>query len=127
MPDAPLLLLLAIAAGAFALGVGAGAWLRRDARKLQVRIEELERQLTDAHGQLDAQQEAVRKHFEGPSERFRDLTEQYSALYTHLSEGARELCPERTPAIGQGSGALLGLREGEPEAEPVSPPEPREP
>ena len=44
----------------------------------------------------------MEKHFERTSELFRDLTEQYTALYAHLAEGARELCAEGGPALGRG-------------------------
>ena len=36
------------------------------------------------------------------SDRFQDLTQQYTALYGHLAEGARELCSTQVPALASG-------------------------
>ena len=44
------------------------------------------------------------KHFSGTSDLFRDLTHQYTTLYAHLAEGARELCPDQVPSLGHGMG-----------------------
>jgi uncharacterized membrane-anchored protein YhcB (DUF1043 family) len=46
----------------------------------------------------------VADHFAGTSERLRDLTLQYRAIYSHLAEGAGELCPEGFQKLEGGLG-----------------------
>lgn len=46
----------------------------------------------------------VADHFVGTSERLRDLTVQYRAIYSHLAEGAGELCPEGFQKLEGGLG-----------------------
>ncbi len=90
----------------FAAGLAAGAWLSRADRGPRARVAELETRVEQLGGRLQAEREAVAKHFDQTSELFRDLTRNYTALYAHLAEGARDLCPDRTPEIGRGSGEL---------------------
>ena len=69
---------------------------------------ELERDLETARSEFHGYRDRVEKHFGQTSDLFRDLTARYTALYTHLAEGARDLCPERVPELGRGfEGALL--------------------
>ena len=95
-------------------GVGAGRVLRHLDQSARVRAERLERELEETRGRFEAHREQVQKHFDQTSDLFRDLTQQYTALYAHLAEGARELCPERVPALGRGDagGLLLGADSG---------------
>jgi uncharacterized membrane-anchored protein YhcB (DUF1043 family) len=61
----------------------------------------------------------VADHFVGTSERLRELTFQYRAIYNHLAEGAVELCPEGFEKLegGLGLDALPAESEApEPEA-----------
>lgn len=46
----------------------------------------------------------VTDHFVGTSERLRELTFQYRAIYNHLAEGAGELCPEGFQKLDGGLG-----------------------
>jgi uncharacterized membrane-anchored protein YhcB (DUF1043 family) len=46
----------------------------------------------------------VSDHFVGTSERLRELTFQYRAIYNHLAEGAGELCPEGFQKLEGGLG-----------------------
>ena len=86
----------------FLAGLGVGFALRRGDATLRRRIQDLEREVAEAEGRYSAQQAQVEKHFEKTSDLFRDLTENYTALYGHLAEGARTLCPEGGPALGRG-------------------------
>ena len=99
--DTTLLAQLGVGLALFAGGLGAGLALRRRGDP-KARVLELEGELNEARQQLDTYRAQVEKHFERTSDLFRDLTDQYSALYGHLSEGARALCPEGGPAIGLG-------------------------
>lgn len=120
---------LLVLVGMFLIGLGSGVFLRRggvrtaraEAERLaaelgQVRGElaDAEAQLRAARGELESQRAAVAKHFERTSDLFRDLTHQYTALYAHLAEGARELCPDRRIPLGGGfGGPLIGAGPGE--------------
>ena len=90
----------------FAAGLGLGVWLRRPNAKTRGRIASLETELLDARAQLESQRAGVAKHFERTGELFRDLTGQYTALYAHLAEGARELCPDPNELLGRGFAEL---------------------
>ncbi len=96
----------------FAAGLAAGAWLNRSHRAARERIAELETQAEQLEARLLGEREAVAKHFDRTSDLFRDLTRDHTALYAHLAEGARDLCPERTPEIGRGLAELPGLTAG---------------
>ncbi len=108
--------------GIFLIGLGTGVFLRRSGvRSARAEAERLgqdldntrtqlvaaEEKLRAAQGELEAQRGAVAKHFERTSELFRDLTRQYTALYAHLAEGARELCPGQRIPLGSGFGEPL--------------------
>lgn len=85
-----------------ALGVLGGVFLGERHGTKASRIRELERELESERQQRTAYSDSVGKHFDGTSDLFRDLTRQYATLYAHLSEGARELCPDQVPEIGRG-------------------------
>ncbi len=93
---------IGIGAVAFLLGLGAGTLLRRPDRRLKARLEELQGELQESRREYDQHRARVEKHFERTSELFRDTTEQYTALYSHLAQGARDLCPGGGPALGRG-------------------------
>ncbi|MBW2281345.1 MAG: DUF1043 family protein [Deltaproteobacteria bacterium] len=98
---------IAAAVVMFLAGMCAGAWLRRPDRGARARVVELERDLEQLASRLHSERESVTKHFDRTSDLFRDLTREYTTLYAHLAEGARELCPQRTPEIGRGLGGDL--------------------
>ena len=61
----------------------------------------------------------VADHFVGTSERLRELTLQYRAVYSHLAEGAGELCPEGFQKLEGGLGLDALPEEAEaPESDP---------
>lgn len=96
----------------FAAGLAAGAWLSRADRGVRQRVVELEAECERLAARLQSERDAVAKHFDRTSDLFRDLTRDYTALYAHLAEGARDLCPDRVPEIGRGGGELPGLGAG---------------
>jgi uncharacterized membrane-anchored protein YhcB (DUF1043 family) len=108
--------------GVFLIGLGAGIFLRRggirtaraEAERLsadlgltRAQLAAAEETLREARHELESQRSAVAKHFERTSDLFRDLTRQYTALYAHLAEGARELCPDQRIAIASGFGEAV--------------------
>jgi uncharacterized membrane-anchored protein YhcB (DUF1043 family) len=66
------------------------------------RLRRLEQELREERERSAGYRESVAKHFGATSDLFRDLTRQYTGLYAHLAEGARELCPDRIPELGHG-------------------------
>jgi hypothetical protein len=93
---------LGLGVALFLAGLGVGFVLRRGDASLRSRIQVLESEVAEAERRYSDQQARVEKHFEKTSDLFRDLTEHYTALYGHLAEGARTLCPEGGPALGKG-------------------------
>ena len=88
--------------GALLLAGGAVVGWLLGRRSRGVRALALQAELEQARERLASYQDQVEKHFGQTSELFGDLTRQYSAVWDHLAEGARELCSERSPAIGRG-------------------------
>jgi uncharacterized membrane-anchored protein YhcB (DUF1043 family) len=106
----------------FLAGLGAGLVLRRGDAATKRRLQQLEDELAEARRLADAQQASVEKHFEKTSDLFRDLTENYTALYSHLADGARTLCPEGGPALGRGlNNPLLEVEAGLATEAPAAP------
>jgi uncharacterized membrane-anchored protein YhcB (DUF1043 family) len=96
----------------FAVGLALGAVIvgvvkRRSGGAARERAKQLAGELDEARQQLETQRTEIAKHFEETSALFRDLTEQYTRLYTHLSEGAREFGAAEVPALGRGLGEPL--------------------
>jgi len=103
--------------GTFLIGLGSGVFLRRggirsaraeaerlgrDLGETRTQLAGAEEELQVARRELEQQRAAVAKHFERTSDLFRDLTRQYTELYSHLAEGARELCPDQRIPLGVG-------------------------
>ncbi len=108
--NAELMPVLQVAVALMILGVGLVAGIgvhRQRNRALRARVAELERDLETSRFEFHGYRDRVEKHFGQTSDLFRDLTVQYTALYAHLAEGARELCPERVPELGRGFEAAL--------------------
>jgi uncharacterized protein len=111
-------------------GIASGILIGR--RGESSRRQALEDELAKERAERTRYEDAVALHFGKTSDLFRELTTQYSALYTHLAEGARDLCADRLPTLGQGFNdpTLLPARETTattttPAAEePVEPPVP---
>ncbi len=108
---------------AFGLGLALGAVAvgllqRRSGGEARERAERLAVELDETRQELETRRAEVARHFEETSGLFRDLTEQYTRLYAHLSEGAREFCPEEVPVLGRGlDGPLLGASDDSEAAE----------
>lgn len=96
-------------------------------RELQAEVDALVEQGERAQAEraaLETELDTVRKesgdyrkqvveHFYGTSEQLRSLTLQYRAVFDHLAEGARELCPESFAALQEGlQPAALDARAG---------------
>jgi uncharacterized membrane-anchored protein YhcB (DUF1043 family) len=103
-------ILLAGVAVGFLLGRRTSA-ARAQARQLEEELEELQKEQERARAEIQAGREElegyrakVADHFAGTSERLRDLTLQYRAVYNHLAEGAGELCPEGFEKLDGGLG-----------------------
>ncbi len=117
-------ILLAFSVGLALGAVTLGLLRRRSGGAAREREEQLGIELDEAREELEAQRAEVAKHFEETSDLFRDLTEQYTRLYAHLSEGAREFCPEEVTALGRGFGGPLlgGSGDSDRAEEPPAPP-----
>jgi uncharacterized membrane-anchored protein YhcB (DUF1043 family) len=97
-----------------ALGYGLGlrfSVARARARQLEGQLEDLQKEHERAQAEIQAGRDELERyrgkvadHFAGTSERLRELTLQYRAIYTHLSEGAGELCPEGFEKLEGGLG-----------------------
>ena len=89
--------------------------LERAQAEIQTGKEELER-TREGH---ESYRGKVADHFVGTSERLRELTFQYRAIYNHLAEGAGELCPEGFQKLDGGLGLDALPEESEaPESDP---------
>lgn len=93
---------IAIAAGLLVGGVLLGLVLARGGAGARARARRLEKELHQAQEHLASYQDQVAKHFVQTSDLFGDLTRQYTAVWDHLAEGARDLCAERASALGRG-------------------------
>jgi uncharacterized membrane-anchored protein YhcB (DUF1043 family) len=104
----------------YLLGRASGAQRRRvrelekDLRLATVRLEGAAEELKRSEQQLEDYRNQVVAHFAGTGEKLRDLTLQYRAVWEHLSEGARALCPEGALRLPGGLEALaLGTKAAE--------------
>jgi uncharacterized membrane-anchored protein YhcB (DUF1043 family) len=93
---------IAIASGLLVGGVLLGLILARGGKGARARARRLEKELRQAQELLASYQDQVAKHFVQSSDLFEDLTRQYTAVWDHLAQGARDLCAERVAALGRG-------------------------
>jgi uncharacterized membrane-anchored protein YhcB (DUF1043 family) len=98
---------IAIGGGLFVAGLIVGLLAGRAGDRTRSRLREVEAELDQEREQSAAYRDAVGKHFDQTSDLFRDLTHQYTSLYAHLAEGARDLCGDRMPALARGFGEPL--------------------
>ncbi len=103
---------IAIGGGLFVAGLIFGLVAGRLGDRTRARLRDVEQALNEEREQSATYRDAVGKHFDQTSDLFRDLTHQYTSLYAHLAEGARELCADRLPALGRGFGEPLLQAEG---------------
>jgi len=112
---------------ALAAGLLIGALLvhlihRRSSGINRDRAEQLALEVEETRAELEANRDDVSRHFEQTSELFHDLTQQYSRLYSHLAEGAREFSNGGISELGRGfQNPLLGEKGGA-EAPSLEPP-----
>ena len=78
--------------------------LRTDHERARAEIREGRDELQRTREGLESYRGKVTDHFVGTSERLRELTFQYRAIYNHLAEGAGELCPEGFQKLDGGLG-----------------------
>jgi uncharacterized membrane-anchored protein YhcB (DUF1043 family) len=93
-------LLIAASAGAL-VGILVA---RRNSRE-RLRCQELETELAGVRAGATRYREEVAAHFTKTSELVHGLTLQYRAVYDHLADGARALCPEQMMELSQGDAA----------------------
>ena len=77
---------------------------REALERAQAEIREGREELQRAREGLESYRGKVTDHFVGTSERLRELTFQYRAIYNHLAEGAVDLCPEGFQQLDGGLG-----------------------
>jgi len=123
----PFLLFAIILLGAaFLAGLLIG---RSSGRAAAKRCRELEAELRASQAALGQYRSEVAAHFGQTSELLRTMTHHYRAVYEHLAEGARALCPDQVTGLGAGlEKALLPEEAQQPAqraAEPLAPTEDR--
>jgi uncharacterized membrane-anchored protein YhcB (DUF1043 family) len=111
--DSNAILLAAFAAGLLLGGVTVGLLQRRSGRSARERAEQLTAEIDATREEFESHREEVAQHFARTSDLFRDLTEQYTLLYSHLTEGAREFCTDDEPALARGLDTPLLAHAGE--------------
>lgn len=86
---------------------------RRSSGVNRDRAEQLALEVEETRMEIESNRDDVSRHFEQTSELFRDLTQQYSRLYSHLAEGAREFSSGSISELGRGfENPLLGEEGG---------------
>lgn len=104
---------------ALLLGVGAGHFIgRRVARGDRERAEQLGREVDEMREELESGRDEIARHFQQTSHLFRDLTERYTRLYTHLADGARQFSTDEVPILPEAFEAPR-LASAEPPADEV--------
>ncbi len=91
---------IAVACGIFVAGIVVGLFASRFGPGVRGRVRRLEHELSEEREASRRYGQTVAEHFERTSDLFRELTHKYTALYTHLAKGARNLCADRAPTIG---------------------------
>ena len=92
---------------------------REELESAQAEVREGRDELERTREGLESYRGKVADHFVGTSERLRELTFQYRAIYNHLAEGAGELCPEGFQKLDGGLGLDALPEESEtPESDP---------
>jgi uncharacterized membrane-anchored protein YhcB (DUF1043 family) len=98
---------------ALAAALAVGFALGRFTHPAQRRCRELEGELAALKGRFDGYKEEVGQHFARTSELVHGLTLQYRAVYDHLADGARSLCPDHPLLLSRGVEAALLAEPGE--------------
>ena len=107
------LIIAALAAGLLIGALVVHLIHRRSSGVNRERAEQLALEVEEIRVELEANREDVSRHFEQTSELFHDLTQQYSRLYSHLAEGAREFSNGGISELSRGfQNPLLGEKGG---------------
>ena len=107
------LIIVALAAGLLIGALRVHLIHRRSSGINRDRAEQLALEVEETRAELEANRDDVSRHFEQTSELFHDLTQQYSRLYSHLAEGAREFSNGGISELGRGfQNPLLGEKGG---------------
>jgi len=85
--------------GLFAAGLLVGGFVFRRRNEDRSRAVQCEKELAEARAEHERYRASVSEHFARSSDLFRDLTDQYTSLYRHLAEGARDLGRPDLPAF----------------------------
>lgn len=95
-----LILIISIVA-ALAIGVGGGLFFSSMFGSANKRAKVLEDEVDKLKRDQAQYREQVSQHFQKTANLFQDMTEQYKTMYTHLAEGAEQLCSGNTspPAL----------------------------
>ena len=112
-------LALLVGAASFAAGRLTGSHAAR-IQELTIALDDAQADAEGARVELSDYRRSVSDHFAGTSDKLRELTLQYRAVYDHLATGANMLCPESFEQLGGGLAANLaadGLPEAVPEVE----------
>jgi len=96
--DATIIWIIAVGVAMLLAGLYLGYTLR--GRDAIAREAQLQSEIGSVRDSFDEHKRRVTKHFERSSDLFRDLTRHYAALYTHLSQGARDFCKTTSPSLG---------------------------
>ncbi|HTF35368.1 MAG TPA: DUF1043 family protein [Myxococcota bacterium] len=118
MPLPILLLAILVLGGAALAGLLVGRTSGRAAAK---RCHELEEELAASQAALGKYRSEVGAHFGQTSELLRAMTHHYRAVYEHLAEGARTLCPEQATGLGAGLDLALLPEEAQDPGETAAP------
>lgn len=94
--------LLLATLGALLAGGIVGFLIGRATNKALELCRKLEEQLEEARAAQARYREEVAQHFSRTSDLVKSLTLQYRAVYEHLADGARTLCPDSVPELGRG-------------------------
>jgi len=118
---------IAVACGLFAAGILVGLFVSRFGSGVRARAHKLEKELGLEREASRQYHEHVAEHFKRTSDMFGELTHKYTALYSHLAEGARNLCADRAPTIGsafENAGLLVASSDEAGAPEPAASPAP---
>lgn len=84
--------------GGLVVGLVAGLLATRRSHSA-ARVRELLAELESSRQELGQYRDEVSEHFTRTSDLLRRMTLQYRAVYEHLAEGARNLCPDGVAAL----------------------------
>ena len=81
--------------------------LRKEHEISLAEVEAAKHEWKRTQAELERYRNEVVDHFSGTAEMLHDLTLQYRAVYDHLTDGSKLLCPEGSLSVDTGAGAAL--------------------